>query len=588
MTEGTAGPAVTAVTGEQSVPAVGALRRLAASALLSALLVAAVFGGSLDADFLYWDDRLYLHDNPHLHALEPANLWWMLTDNRGPVTHYNWQPLTALSHALDIALWGFDASMHRLGNLLLHALSGVLVYCIARALLVAGQLPPARDPQLLQGAGLLAMAMFLVHPLRVESVVWIAERKDVLCGMFYLLAVCAWLQFRRAGGRAWRLLAGGAAAAACLAKPMAVSLPLVLMVLDYWPYRRLHANGAGLRALPRLLLEKLDFILFAALTSAMAILAQHRGASLAPLGDLDLLTRLLNAAHSLVFYVQKWLLPGGLVPLYPYPRMVVEQSVGAWLVLALVLAVAAGAMALARRGRRWPGALLMAYVAGLLPVLGLVQVGAQAAADRYTYLPMVGFAVLFGAAITCLWQRLGAAGAQRRLLLLAVGLTLLVFGAVARVQTGAWSSDVALWSHTLRHQPERVPAAHLNLGVALHRAGRLDEALERYEVGAALVPEGAAPPLVHYQLAALRENLAALLLVLGDAQRARALADEAAAITPGSVRALVTAAQASAKLGEADDARRRFQAVLALQPDNAEALRYLGLTDPEAHAPRQR
>ncbi|MBT6276971.1 MAG: hypothetical protein HOI95_22910, partial [Chromatiales bacterium] len=313
-----------------------------AAAVIGLVLIAVGFGGSLDNEFLFWDDRSYLHNNPYLHSINATTLWWMLTDSVGPVAHYNWQPLTALSHAIDLQLWGFDAGMHRLGNLLLHFVGGLAVFFIAtRVLRYATDhsqlaLAPAHVPL----AGLLTMALFVVHPLRVESVVWIAERKDVLCGAFYLLAVAAWVYARIHGSVRWRILSLIFALLAAMAKPMAVSLPFTLLALEHWPFARYRLRMVDVGAMIRTLASKLDYICVAAFTSAMALMAQDRGNALVRLDSLDITTRVLNAAHSLWFYLGKWLVPTKLSPLYAFPDSVMAHGAVAWLGLAAALAVA--------------------------------------------------------------------------------------------------------------------------------------------------------------------------------------------------------------------------------------------------------
>ncbi|MEM7405152.1 MAG: tetratricopeptide repeat protein [Pseudomonadota bacterium] len=552
-------PPVPATPGTQPTPSRIALTAIAAA--LAALLVGAAFSPSLDNAFLFWDDRVYLHDNPRLQALTPDNLWWMLTDSRGPNAHYNWQPLTALSHALDLAWFGFDPRAHRAGNLVLHAVATMAVFAIAWRLLRAAPEANSLSPAGTLAAAALASALFSVHPLRVESVVWIAERKDVLCGAFYLLAVAAWLQFRASGARPWRVATSVCALGACLAKPMAVSLPIVLVLLDHWPHRRWQLPQW--RRLGQNIIDKPDLFAYALLTAVMALLAQSGGGGIRSLVEVELAVRFVNAAHSLLFYAGKFLAPFNLATLYPYSAHVTGLSVLAWMELALAGTLTVWSLrSLFGRPSAW-STLWLTTIVMLGPVMGIVQVGVQSAADRYTYLPMVGVAILV--ATTLCWPRW-----PKRVRTACIALALvapLALLSQTRLQTLVWQSDRTLWEHTLALYPTALPVAHLNLGNALFRAGDIDSAAMRYERALELEPDN---PLTW-------ANLAWARLRLDQFKSALAAADRAIELDENSLQGWLSRAVAHQLQAQTKPAVAAYRRVLEIHPGNADAVRNLQL-----------
>jgi len=533
-------------------------KALVIAVVVSAALVAVAFGVSLDNEFLYWDDRHYLHDNPKLQALTPGNLWWMLTQSSIESGHYNWQPLTALSHALDLAFWGYDAGKHRLGNLVLHGISAILVFLISCEILRSTA--PAWTPRRRVAAALLGMTLFAIHPLRVESVVWLAERKDVLYGMFYLLAVSAYLIYRRDARTGWRILASIAGLSAVMSKPMAVSLPVVLLLLDYWPHRRWSWGVKGMRAVVRSVVTKLDFVAYAALASVMAIIAQTRGGAISSLDDVDVLTRILNAGHSVLFYCQKWLLPTALSPVYPFPDPVLKGELSAWLELAIVLGFTVVTIVLARRGHRgWLAAWLI-YIVGLLPALGLIQVGIQAAADRYTYIPMVGLAIAAGAGAVGLAVNLPSAFSR-----VAHGglVAAIVLGLVlaTRVQSEMWHDDRILWTNALSIYPAQIPIAHINLGNTYVMSGEREIAIQHYKNALRVDPDNV---VAHTNLAWSHAHL-------NQFDEALAYANGAIEIDKDSVLGWLARGLSLHVTGQRASAIDAYEMVLNLDPSNGDA-----------------
>ena len=510
----------------------GARSGLAALAVTVLLAVAPVVGGG----FLVLDDPGYVTANPRvLSGLSLANLRWAATTGHAA----NWHPLTWLSHQLDVELWGLDARGHHATNLLLHAANALLA-ALALARLTGS---PRRS--------LAVAALFALHPLRLESVAWIAERKDLLSALFFLLALLAHERWARRGGAARYLALLAAGAAAMAAKPMAVTLPGVLLLLDAWPLGRLRARPW------RCLLEKLPLAALAAGTAWATLAVQTAGGAVAGAAELPLGARLAQAARAPFEYLGRTLWPFDLSVLYPHPDLpggTPQAPLGALLAaLALGAAVAAALAALARpapgaRGAVAVGALW--YLGTLVPVLGLIQVGEQATADRYTYLPHLG---LF---LALVWPAAEAARRLRlpgRTSLLAACALLAALAARTSVQARVWRDSTTLLEASLAATPDN-PVLLWLAAVEDHRAGRLDRA------GARLARAIALRPL----FAEARHALARVYRDLGRPREAERQLELALEIHPRYKPALLDLAAVREAAGERAAARALRERAAAL------------------------
>jgi tetratricopeptide (TPR) repeat protein len=435
-------------------PPPAARRRLIVAALI-ALAVLAAFSPAIFNDFVNYDDRENLYANPMVNrGLTLEGVRWAFTISEFP----NWHPLTWISHMADFSLFGTWAGGHHLVSLLLHAANAAALALLLRA--ATGALAPAA----------LVAALFALHPLRVESVAWAAERKDVLTVFFGLLALAAWLRWvrRRSAGA----LAASLALYACalMAKPMLVTLPALLLLLDYWPLGRWGVPGRPAAARPlALLLEKAPYLALAAASSVVTLVAQRGGGAVAYVVDYPVPQRVANAFRSYGVYLAKTLWPAKLAVFYPYFWDDVpwwQPALGA----AVVVAGSVAALALARRrpavfvGWYW-------YLVSLLPVIGIVQAGSQALADRYTYVPHVGvflaLVALAGGALARRPRLRGPAAAAALAVLAALG------AATAR-QTTLWRSSETLFRHAIAVTKDNF-IAYSNLGTALSLSGRTAE-----------------------------------------------------------------------------------------------------------------
>ena len=412
------------------------------------LAVCVSFAPTLSNGFVNWDDDLVLTDNPAYRGFSPSHLWWMATTTRAG----HWQPLTWLSYAIDHAIWGMDPRGYHLTNLLLHALNAVLVWSIVRTLL-AGR-GPGGAVAMAAAAGSL---FFAIHPLRVESVAWATERRDVLSGCFWLLALFTYLRAVARDGRPRLGFPLAALALSLAAKAWGMTFPLVLLVLDAWPLDRLRRDPPGV------LREKVPFAALAALAAAVAFAAQHAVPEMRSLADHGLGARVAQAAYGLCHYFVVTVLPVGLHPavlLEPdldplHPRWVVALAAAAGITIAAVLL---------RRRAPWLPAAWAAYVVIVAPVLGLAQTGPQLVADRYTYLAMLPWTALLAAGLLAAWSKAGRI-ATKLAVAAAAAVVLVACGAMTFRQTRVWHDSLTLWNHTLAIDPDNW-VAYTNRGFA--------------------------------------------------------------------------------------------------------------------------
>lgn len=514
-----------------------------------------------------WDDNQNLVGNPAYRGLGWSQLRWMLTTFHAG--HYI--PLTWLTLGLDYELWGMNPRGYHLTNLLLHMANTVVFYLIALRLLAAARFVGADG-----GAGKLASAVaalvFAVHPLRVESVAWATERRDVLCGLFYLLAVLVYLRACEAPVAGlwrsrWYWAALGLAALALLSKSMAMSLPLVLLALDVYPLRRLGGGWQGWLgpAARRVWAEKVPFVVLseAAGVTALAALEHVKGLkSIARLGFGD---RVAISIYGLAFYLWKMAAPVKLSPLYELPERIDRLSrpyVGA----AVVVATVSAAALLFRRRCPGLGVAWVTYVAILLPVLGIVQNGWQIAADRYTYLAGLGWAVLAGASIG-VWAAAGRSrlvpGRRAAALTAAAAVVVVALGTLTWRQTRVWHDEKSLWTHAVDTYPSAT--AHYNLGVVLLRQGEVAEAISEYRRALAIEPD----------FAEARNNLGVALAGQGQVDEAIERFREALKINPDLPEAHMGLGLALMREGRQSEAVEHFRRVLSIRPGFHEAQRNL-------------
>jgi Tfp pilus assembly protein PilF len=526
-------------------------RTLVLFALGLVAAVVAVYAPVRGHDWVRYDDDVYLLENPHVaRGLDADAIAWVFTHEHAA----NYHPLTWVSHMLDVQLFGMDPGAHHLVNVGLHSLNAVLVLLLLAALLES------------PWAAGIGAALFALHPLRVESVAWASERKDVLCAALLLAALLAYLWYGRRPAPSRYALVCLLLVLALLAKPMAVTFPALVLLLDVWPLRRLGGPRApGVSARRAVLLEKLPLLVLAALGALATLWAQQRGGSTSSLGELALGLRIQNAFAALGRYLQQTFWPLELSVFYPHAAMVSPEPAHRLLVPALAGgALLAGLLALAWRARRAAPAITVGigfFLVTLLPVIGVVQVGTQAHADRYTYLPSVGLAAaLAGAA------RWIGAGRGRRTWAAAGLAAAAALAPLTRAQLAVWKDTRSLFEHALALDPRNY-LAHAKLGELALTAGDGPAARAAFEQALAIQPA---------HLDALN-NLALVELAEGDTARARALLARALALAPDEYDTWLNLGAVELESGDLAAARARFEACLARAPDDPDAHFDLGL-----------
>jgi tetratricopeptide (TPR) repeat protein len=501
--------------------------RLAVSLLL--LTLALIYGQTAGFGYVDIDDPSYVVNNAPVRAgLTADGVRWAFTTSYAASSF----PLTWLSLMLDVSLFGLDPGAQHLVNAALHGANALLVYALALALLGDGL------------ASLLVALLFLIHPLHVESVAWITERKDVLCGFFFLSSLLAYLRYAARPSAPRYALVLGTFALALLAKPMAVTLPIALLLLDYWPLDRWGADRSRWR---KEVLEKAP--LFAlSLGAGLWTIAAQAGA-IAPIDPLPPLFRVANAAVAYATYLLQTIVPIQLAVIYPM------RSIDLWSELVpSLLALAAISIAALRWRTRFPWLLFgwLWFLLTLLPVIGLVQISVQARADRFMYLPSLGLFLALGAAVA----RLGATARVRTLVALAPALA--AYAIAAWIQVGIWASNVKLAEHALAVVGSSFPLHTMLVGAYLEE-GRLQLA-ETHAMEAVKLGSGSALEALAYA------NLGTVMLRKEEYPDAERMFRMALRRAPHAAHTLNNLGIALERQGRLEEAAKSYAAALAEEP----------------------
>jgi tetratricopeptide (TPR) repeat protein len=498
-----------------------------------AVLTWLVFGQTLWHDFINYDDPRYVYENTRITGgLSFSGVAWAFTH----IHSMNWHPLTTISHMLDCQLYGLNAGWHHFTNVFLHTMAVLLLFIVLQQMTDAFW------------RSAFVAAVFAIHPLRVESVAWIAERKDVLSGIFFMLTLLAYVYYVRLPGSRRYLVIVLAFACGLMSKPMLVTLPFVLLLLDYWPLNRM--KGQVLKCL----LEKLPLIVLSVISSIATLVAQKGAVGYTE--ELPILERINNAVVSYVLYIWQMLWPVNLAVFYPHP----ENRLPLWeIIVSLLLLIGVTAVAIALRKQRpylitgW-----LWYLGMLVPVIGLVQVGWQGRADRYTYLPQIGLYIAVAWALTdltTLWRH------QRAILSAAALLTIVVLSWRASVQTWYWRDSETLFKHALAVTKDN-DVAENNLGIVYLRQGKLDEAISLLQAAVDLRPDNSPA----------HENLAKALLQKGQVADALIHYRKLLELQPDNIEVHNIVGTVLIQQGRIRDGVEEWEKVLAIQPDNGNAM----------------
>jgi protein O-mannosyl-transferase len=549
--------------------------------LLIAAATLAVYSQVRSYDFVNYDDPQYVGGNDHVRAgITAGGVAWALKSFDAA----NWFPVTWLSHMADSQFFGMDSGWHHLTNIWLHALSALLLFAVLRRM-TAARWPSA-----------FVAFLFALHPLHVESAAWIAERKDVLSALFWFLTLWFYARYVERPGVARYLAVAAAFGLGLMSKPMIVTLPFALLLLDVWPLRRAQWPW-NLSSAKSLVFEKLPLFAMAAGGSAMTFLAQREGGAVVPLAGIPLAYRLENALTSYVAYIRDMFWPAGLAVFYPYPR-----TLSIFVVAAAGLALGGVSILVARQFRARPYLTIgwCWFLGTLLPVIGLVQVGTQARADRYTYVPMIGLFVMLAWGAAEMVQR---APRARNAVIAAASLACAACLVVTWFQIQYWANSETLLRHALevtsgnfithhnladyylqqnRNEEARQEdaeairinpmyvEARLNVGLALSLLGRPAEAETEYRKALELHPEG---KLLYVG----RSGLGAALASQHRTGEAVPELQFAAQYRPDSAQAHYNLGVALEELGRHQEAVFELEAAVRLGPDDSEARQRLAM-----------
>ncbi len=521
-----------------------------------------VFGQTLRHDFVNFDDHVYVYDNPLI--ARGLTFDGVVSAFTHPHAR-NWHPLTTISHMLDCQLYGLNAGGHHFTNLALHTMAVLLLFRVLRV--TTGALWPSA----------FVAVLFAIHPLHVESVAWVSERKDVLSAVFFMLTLAAYVRYARAPSPGRYFVVALIFTLGVLSKPMLVTVPFVLLLLDYWPLRRFDKvppvnPGRGIvswlnRKPNYLFLEKTPLLVLSGLSCLVTIRAQDSATGL--LEQLPFTWRLNNALVSYFEYLAQTFWPTRLAVFYPHPN----NALSIWqITLATTLLLAISAVAILLRKKR-PYLLTgwFWYVGMLVPVIGIVQIGEQGHADRYTYLPHIGLFLLIvwtAADLATAWRL------RREYLWLGATTTIAVLSYGAVVQTSFWKNSESLWDHTLSVTSNN-DFAHNNLGFLYLRRGELDKAISHFET-ALKIRSSNSQTRYNLGTALVHMNLANALGRDGRLEEAIVHYGEAVKLRPDYGDTYYNFGSVLFQQGRIDDAIAQWQKALAIQPNDAAAHTSLG------------
>lgn len=572
-------------------------------ALFISLLTLAVYVPALHNGFVDWDDTQYVVANRDIRSLHWDFFRWALFDYKFNL----WHPVTWISHAVDYALWGLNPLGHHLTSIILHATNTGVVVCLTVTLLGRAAAKSTTsgggvfDQQTALIAAAVTGALFGLHPIHVESVAWVAERKDLLYSLFYLLSIIAYLSYvhdLETGLRQpWYLnrlyfLSLALFFLSLSSKPMAVTLPVVLLLLDWFPLQRMPSK----QRLAALVLEKVPFIVLSVFVSILTIIAQRSAGGLKSLEDSPVAVRLLVALRSLITYLWNLIAPVNLLPFYPYPKDVSFSKPEYLTATLLFVLITTACLVFARKYKTWL-AIWCFYVISVLPVLGFFQAGWQSMADRFMYLPSLGPFMLVGIAIAVIWKRAGDLQPFKLIIRGSIIIFVLALtqtmSLITTRQIGIWKSTLSLWDYNIKKAPAIYPEAYYLRAGAYRDIKQFDKSIEDFSKAITLDPKYAIAYIErgwvyletkNYDLAirdasrgiSLKPDLFEALVIRGNAflikgDRNKALEEYSAAIAkkPEYAQAYIGRGFVYKILGDTDKAIADYSMALTLQPELA-------------------
>lgn len=529
--------------------------RAAIICLLIACLTFIIYAPALQGGFVNWDDDVYVYGSQKVRSIDFNSFKWAFTAEVASL----WHPLTLISHSFVYAVWGTNPWGHHFVNILFHSFNTSLVFILAVRLIGFYNLGEEGLGKGALVAGTVTALLFGIHPLHVESVAWISERKDVLYTFFYLLGLLTYLKYTISKGSKRHLFYTACLISfilALLSKPAAVTLPIVLLILDCYPLNRLEKKG-GLKGA---VIEKLPFLLLSVLTSVVTIWASHLGGALWTSGQLPIIAHIFIVVRAYIFYLSKMMMPLNLAPLYPHPvkiNFLSSEYIGS---MSLFLAISL----LSFKKNRLFSAVWLYYIVTLIPVIGVVQAGEQAVADRYSYLPSLGPFLLAGLGIGALFER----GLKKRMHLAAI-VALFILGGILTSRTlnqiSIWRDSISLWSNEIKFFPD-LDLPYDNRGNAYAVSGNYQQAIIDYTRAIALNP----------RYAGTYANRGTVYRNMGKYQQALSDYSRAIELEPENTMAYSNRGDTYNKLGNYQDAIRDYGMAIRLNPQFGEVYYKLG------------
>ena len=516
-------------------------------------IIVLIFLPSAGNDFVEWDDHAFVVKNPHIQTISLRSLMWMAT------TFYQgaWHPVTWLSHATDLAVGGTNPAYHHIINVLIHALNVIIFFLLTLKLQYIADV--RSDLRLI--TAFTAALLFGIHPLRVESVAWVAERKDVLCSLFYLGSLFAYISYAQSklthtrGGYYCAALA--LAILACMSKSMAITLPVTLILLDYFPLNRISRLPGSRR-----IIDKAPFFIVAVISGVLGTMAATETSL--PLSVVPIDVRIMNAFYGIVFYLQKSLLPQHLSPLYQLEvgaNYFSPKYIGSAL---FVIAITIATVWKALKGERLWLTVWLWYLILLAPALGFFLPYRHAFADRYSYLPTLSLWLLVGIGVAWLWNWLGDLKLEklgRALVVVLVSIIALVYGIQTRGQISVWKNSDTLWSNVIARSDPVPAVAYFGKGKALEDKGNLDAAMAQYQLAYSANPGNAR----------YLAKIADVMARKGDLGEALRLYEQIRDKDPSNPVNHVNIGRVLSMMGRHRAAINEFDRALALDPENARA-----------------
>lgn len=535
-------------------------------AFVSAFIAVIIYLPALQNEFINWDDDIYVYENRNIRSLNLTFLKWIFTTFHA----HNWHPLTWVSHAIDYSIWGLDPTGHHLTNILFHGMNTFLIVILVFKLMESAKAKklilytPEQKKQFWIKASIVSIVtgfLFGVHPIHVESVAWVSERKDVLFAFFFLLSLLSYFKYTSCELQKKKILYYFLCLIffifALMSKPMAVTLPFVLIILDFYPIERLHI-GSDLKSIRKIIGEKTPFIILSIVSSILTISAQQLLIKEHPLG-----IRLLVSVKATFSYLVKIIFPIHLAPLYPYPRNISFWSLEYIGSFVIVICITAFCIFLLRKQRVYVSVWAF-YIVTLLPVLGIVHVGKQAAADRYMYLPSLSLFIMAGLLVAWAWGETSLKkrylNARRLLIVITIILTFFVLSLLTLKQIAIWKNSIALLTYELEKFPNFQDAYTIR-GITYIEIGNYQKAIKDFNKSIQINPDYAS--VYHYRGKAYEK--------LGNYQKAIQDFSRVIELLPHKAEAYNNRGLSYKNLGYYQKAIKDFDSAVKLEPRYFEA-----------------